>query len=110
VHKYLLELAQKVSIPVNLSEGPKEQLVGNVQMRIRKDASVCRLLAEQEYHADLGARSLITGVNGIEDRLVESYLDVDEEIEENDRVMDFVVDVIGGEIVTNMTLPKLITE
>jgi len=105
VHKYLLELGQKVRAAINLSAGPNEQLLGNVRLRIRRDASVCRILAEAEYHSDLGARSLITAVNSIEDMLVELYLDVNEEIVETDGVADFVVDVNGGEVVANMVHP-----
>jgi hypothetical protein len=106
VHKYLRELAQKVRTPINLSPGANEQLLGNVQIKIRRDASVCRTLAEAEYHSDLGARSLITGAKIVEDRLVEVYLDVDEKIRESDSVVQFVVDVNGGDVTVNMVPPR----
>ena len=106
VHKYLLELEQKVRQPINLAPGPNEQLLGNVRMRIRRDASVCRILAEAEYHSDLGARSLITGAKMVEDMLVEAYLDVDEKIRESDTVVEFLVDVNGTDVVANMVPPK----
>ncbi|KAH8669778.1 P-loop containing nucleoside triphosphate hydrolase protein [Tricladium varicosporioides] len=102
VHKYLLELGQKVRSPVNLSPGPDEHLLGNVKLRIRRDASVCRVLAEEEYHQELGARSLITAVKTIEDMLVEVYLDMEQEIQEGEGMVEFVVDVNGGEIVANI--------
>ncbi|KAI9052990.1 hypothetical protein LZ554_003261 [Drepanopeziza brunnea f. sp. 'monogermtubi'] len=102
VHKFLLELAAKVRGPVNLVSGPQEQLLGNVRMKIRRDASVCRLLAEAEYHSDLGARSLITGAGKLEDALVEAYLEVDEEICEGGTMVDFVVDVNGSEVIARM--------
>lgn len=102
-HKYLLELSGKVRSSVNLSTGPNEQLLGNVRLRIKKDASVCGLLAVSEYHADLGARSLITAVKSqVEDVLVERYLDVEREIGEGNEIVEFVVDVQGGEVVVNM--------
>jgi hypothetical protein len=105
VHKYLLELSHKVRNPINLSVGPDERLLGNVQLHVRKDYSVCHTLAEAEYSPDLGARSLIAAVDSVEGMLVNSYLDVDEEIVETERVTDFVVDVNGGEIVTSMVYP-----
>ena len=92
--------------PVNLSEGPEEKLLGNVRLRIRRDASVCRALAESEYHSDLGARSLIAAAEKIKRLLVEEYLKVDEEITERDGMSEFIIDVNGGEVVVNMVPPK----
>lgn len=63
------------------------------------------MLAEAEYHSDLGARSLITAVKSIEDMLVEVYLNVDKEIAETDTALNFVVDVKGGEVVANIMHP-----
>jgi len=67
---------------------------------------VCRILAEAEYHTDLGARSLIQGAKTVEDMLVEAYLEVDEKIRESDRVVDFVVDINGTDVIANMVPPK----
>ncbi len=110
MHKFLLELGQKVRGPVNLVRGPKEQLLGNVKLKIRKDASVCRILADAEYHSDLGARSLIMGARKVEDILVEAYLEVDEEIRESEKMVDFVVDVNGSEVIAKMVKKKELKE
>ena len=91
---------------MNLSLGPEEKLLGNVRLRIRRDASVCRVLAETEYHADLGARSLIAAAEKIKRLLVEEYLKVDEEITEKDGMTEFIIDVNGGEVIVSMVPPK----
>jgi ATP-dependent Clp protease ATP-binding subunit ClpA len=98
-----MELAHRVRQAINMSPGPTEQLLGNVNLRIRRDASVCQILAEEGYDEDLGARSLITAVKAvIEDTLVESYLDVDEEIREDQGVTQYVVDIRRGEVEVTM--------
>jgi len=102
VHKYLLELGYTVEGPVDLSDGPREKLLGNVRVRIRRDASVCRILAQAEYHSDLGARSLINAVDSIKNMLVVAYLEIDEQIVETTQKSTFLVDVQGGEIVVRM--------
>jgi hypothetical protein len=86
--------------------GPEEKLLGNVRLRIRRDASVCRVLAETEYHADLGARSLIAAAEKIKRLLVEEYLKVDEEITEKNGMTEFIIDVNGGEVIVTMVPPK----
>lgn len=106
MHKYLLELDQNVRSAIDLSDGPDEKLLGNVRLRIRRDASVCKKLAEAEYHSDLGARSLINAVDAIKALLVEAYLNVDEEISETDGTSEFLIDVHGGEVVVNLLPPK----
>ncbi|KAJ2897400.1 hypothetical protein MKZ38_004701 [Zalerion maritima] len=103
VHKFLLELAQNVRAPVDLREGPSEQLLGNVRLRVWRDAAVCRSLAQEGYSADLGARSLSATVSQVvEDMLVDAYLDGEGEIVEGDDMRDFVVDVADGEVTVNL--------
>ncbi|EFX02940.1 ATPase, aaa-2 [Grosmannia clavigera kw1407] len=101
-HKFLLELAENVAQPVLIRQGAERaQLLGNVRLHVRHDASVCARLAEAEYSEELGARSLRKAVEHVQDGLVESYLEDDEEIEEGDGTSktDFIVDVRADEIV-----------
>jgi len=84
-----------VRVAVNLSYGEDEWLLGNVYLRVRHDASVCSVLAEEGYDED----SLINTVKHIvEEVLVEAYLEVDGEIKEDQEMMEFVVSVVKGEV------------
>ena len=98
-----MELASRVRQPVCLTPGPKEQLLGNVHLRVRRDASVCKMIAEEGYDEDLGARSLITAVRAVvEECLVESYLDVEQEITEAQGKTKYLVDINRGEVEVRM--------
>lgn len=103
VDKYILELAQQVTRPITLSETPElDRMLGNVRLKIRRDATICKLLA-QDYHVDLGARILRTAVKGtVEELLVEEYLGVGEEIRETEEFLEFWVDEEGGEVFGGM--------
>ncbi|KAK0309977.1 hypothetical protein LTR01_004175 [Friedmanniomyces endolithicus] len=107
VHKALLELGRKVRQPVSLVDGPDEKLLGNVKLRIRRDVSVCRALAESEYHPDLGARSLLVAAEKVKRMLVDEYLNIDEEITEEGGVCECLLDEDGGEVTVNMVTPEL---
>lgn len=98
-HKSLMELARDLRRPICLEKGPKEQLVGDIRLLVRRDASVCMMLAEAHYHRKLGARSLKAGAKKVERIVADAYLDEDEEIQENGGLRDFIIDVQGGEIV-----------
>ncbi|KAM0417257.1 hypothetical protein ACHAPT_012768 [Fusarium lateritium] len=98
-HKILLGLAEDLRRPINISEGSSEQRVGDIRLKIRREATVCRLLAEEHYHKNLGARSLKTGARKVKDIVVKAYLDEEEEIQENGGLQDFIIDVQGDEIV-----------
>lgn len=106
VHKYIQELGQSIRKPVNLDEGAEERLVGNVRLHLRRDATVCKALADQEYHSDLGARSLITAVDSIRRLLFQAYFDIDEELAVGNEISDFYIDVDGGEVVIKRSTSK----
>ncbi|KAH6608629.1 hypothetical protein Trco_001975 [Trichoderma cornu-damae] len=101
-HKCLLELAQDLRLPVNLSNGPSERLIGNMRLLLRRDSAVCSTLAKSHYHNKLGARSLKTGAEKVKRIVLDTYLDDDEEIAEQAGLRDFVIDVDGEEIVGKM--------
>lgn len=106
VHRYLLELGRNVRKPIKLTEDENEHLIGNIRLRIHRDASVCGILADNEYHMDLGARSLLGAVDEIKTAMVEEYLAVDDEITEATTMLDFIIDVIDREVVYNIVLPE----
>lgn len=68
-HKYLTEFGQEIAKPVSLSDDEKkDRLVGDIDLRVPKDYSLCRAIAGGYYDQQLGARSVIEGV----DRMVKS--------------------------------------
>jgi ATP-dependent Clp protease ATP-binding subunit ClpA len=103
----LLEYAREVRTPVSLQPGLNERLIGDILLHIRRDASVCRLIAAEGYDEDLGIRSLINAVRDtVELSLFDSYLKVEKDIEEGERMADYVVDVRNDEVVVSMVSPK----
>jgi ATP-dependent Clp protease ATP-binding subunit ClpA len=103
----LLEYAREVRKPVSLQPGLNERLIGGILLHIRRDASVCRLIAAEGYDGDLGIRSLINAVRDtVELSLFDSYLKVEKYIEEGEQMVDYVVDVRNGEVVISMVSPK----
>jgi len=105
-HKFLLDLIKKVRDPVRLSRtsatSPHEQLLGNVNLQVKRDVAVCKVLAE-EYSPDLGARSMIAAVERVKELLIDLYLDEDDEIVEDGGMDDFLLDIHGGEVVVHKT-------
>jgi hypothetical protein len=91
--KFLLELSQELRRPIDLGEGVVEQLVGDFRLLIRRDATVCQMLAKEHYHRELGARSLRAGAKKVERIVVDAYLDEDEEIQEDAGLREYIIDV-----------------
>ena len=90
---------QMMCEPVNLADGPEERLVGNIHLKIRRDATVCRTLATSGYHLDLGARSLRTAVESLKKQIYMTYFEVDEELRADGEVSEFLIDVDGDEVI-----------
>ncbi|KAL7946006.1 P-loop containing nucleoside triphosphate hydrolase protein [Trichoderma barbatum] len=101
-HKCLLGLAQDLRLPISLSKGPLERLIGDIRLLLRRDGTVCSTLAKAHYHNNLGARSLKAGAEKVKRIILDAYLDDDEEIKEQDDIRDVVIDVDGGEIVAKI--------
>jgi len=103
----LLEYAREVRKPVSLQPGLNERLIGGILLHIRRDASVCRLIAAEGYDGDLGIRSLINAVRDtVELSLFDSYLKVEKAIEEGQQMADYVVDVRNDEVAISIVSPK----
>lgn len=103
----MLEYAREVQRPVSLQPGLNERLIGGILLHIRRDASVCRLIAAEGYDEDLGIRSLINAVRDtVELSLFDSYLKVEKDIEEGQQMADYVVDVRNDEVAISMVSPK----
>jgi ATP-dependent Clp protease ATP-binding subunit ClpA len=98
VHKYLLELATEVRRPVNTSKGDHEQLLGNIRLKIRLDASVCQVLAKG-YDTQLGIRSLRKIVRDtVAKKLDYEYMLTHDLISEGGPREDYVVFVSNGKL------------
>ena len=103
----MLEYAREVRKPVSLQPGLNERLIGGILLHIRRDASVCRLIAAEGYDGDLGIRSLINAVRDtVELSLFDSYLKVEKAIEEGQQMADYVVDVRNDEVAISIVSPK----
>lgn len=97
-HKYLLELISEVRHPINTTPGPQERLLGNIRLKIRSDASVCKILTK-DYDPELGIRSLKKAVR---DRLASAldfeYMATHEVISEGLPTEDYIAFVANGRI------------
>ncbi|KAI8956640.1 hypothetical protein F5Y11DRAFT_353435 [Daldinia sp. FL1419] len=64
--KFIMELEERIAGPVVNSEDPDEEsLIGNVQLKITNNATVCSAIAKEYYLPELGAKSIARGVDSI---------------------------------------------
>jgi ATP-dependent Clp protease ATP-binding subunit ClpA len=92
-HKYLAEVGRELASPVVVTrEEGKQRFVGDIELQVPKDYSVCRIIAQDEYVEQLGARSVINGVNRmIEGEVIDHYLEMDDEIREGQAITTYRV-------------------
>lgn len=92
-HKYLTELGKELAKPVMISpEEDKQRFVGDIDLQVPKDYTVCRIIAHDEYVEQLGARSVINGVNRmIEGEVIDHYLEMEDEIREGQGITTYRV-------------------
>lgn len=92
-HKYLTEVGKELAKPVVVSrEEGKQRFVGDIDLQVPKDYTVCRIIAQDEYVEQLGARSVINGVNRmIEGEVIDHYLEMEDEIREGQGITTYRV-------------------
>ncbi|KAI1382659.1 P-loop containing nucleoside triphosphate hydrolase protein [Hypoxylon trugodes] len=76
----IMELETVIAAPAVISENPDEDKpVGNVQLQIVNNASVCSIIANEYYLPELGADSIARGVDAaIANPVVGQYLEGDD--------------------------------
>ena len=99
--KYLLDFVERARrrVVIQPAFGERMQLLGNVRLRIPKDASPGTHLVESHYNKDLGIRSLKNVVELWRMKWSRAYLGVDERMEETNEVTEFTVDLDRNEVV-----------
>ncbi|KUI61232.1 Chaperone protein ClpB [Cytospora mali] len=92
-HKYLTEVGKELAKPIVISEEEtRQRFVGNIDLQVPKDYSICRIIAKEEYLEQLGARSVINGVRRmIEGEVLDHYLELEGEIREDQGVTTYRV-------------------
>ncbi|KAI0879913.1 P-loop containing nucleoside triphosphate hydrolase protein [Annulohypoxylon maeteangense] len=107
VHRVLMDLEREVARRVHLSTNKEDDIyVGNINIRIKKDAVVCSKLADDGYDKKTGARSIARAVErGVEDSLISQYLKDGDEFDENQPTTYFDIDVnVDGEVEVRLAL------
>ncbi|KAI1141992.1 P-loop containing nucleoside triphosphate hydrolase protein [Hypoxylon sp. FL0543] len=83
--KYIMELESLIAGPVVKSADPDEdRLIGNVQLQIANNASVCSIIANEHYLPEFGASSISHGVDAtITSQLISRYLEDGDDFSED---------------------------
>ncbi|KAI1464575.1 P-loop containing nucleoside triphosphate hydrolase protein [Daldinia caldariorum] len=100
-HRQLMNLEAEVLRHVHLSLNKEEDVyVGNINISIKNDATICTTITRDEYDKQTGARSINLAVERIvQDPLVSKYLKDGDEFDENQPTTSFIIDVdVDGEI------------
>lgn len=88
-------MGQEFAKPVVLSRDERKQrFVGDIDLQVSNDYSVCSTIAKEGYIKQLGAQSLIYGVKRlVEDEVLDYYLNVKAELIEGQSIATYRVDV-----------------
>jgi hypothetical protein len=80
-HKFLRSLSDQIRLPIDL-HNKSPHPVGHLHLSLVKDGDLCKLLSENHYVRDLGARSIHNCVDGLADELFMLYTASEDEITE----------------------------
>ncbi|KAI0860033.1 P-loop containing nucleoside triphosphate hydrolase protein [Xylaria cubensis] len=94
-HKGLMSLEETLRRPVVVSPiEANDNLVGNIRLNIVDDSELCSAIAEESYTPQLGARCILNAVtNTISTPLVSQYLEVDEDLCDDQPEIEFKVGI-----------------
>ncbi|KAI2470818.1 P-loop containing nucleoside triphosphate hydrolase protein [Annulohypoxylon bovei var. microspora] len=109
VHKALMDLETEVTRRVRLSLSKEGDIyVGNISIRIKKDASVCSTIAEDGYDKKTGARSIFQAVERmVQDPLISQYLKDGDKFDADQPTTFFDIDVnMDDEVEVRLVLPN----
>ncbi|CAN8105255.1 unnamed protein product [Discula destructiva] len=83
-HKHLTEVGKEMAKSLVVSRDMTTQrFIGDIDMQVPRDYSICQIIAQEEYLEQLGARSVINGVHRlIEDPILDHFLGIESAITE----------------------------
>ena len=81
LHKFMLEFHGHIREKIDLREDIK-RYIGHIDVNLIEDGMLCSKLAGMYYIPAGGARSLLSIVDMVEDKLVDQYMETDELVTE----------------------------